>query len=429
MTMAAASGGGGGGGWTPPQSLWGWRAEYDPTGGGNFGGDPVIQLKIKELLGTNPDAFAKIEALLLSTAQLAEITSTGLGDANAASWQGNAGDQYRQTLSKLPADLSKVSDNYRQAYTLVAGFADTSLELKSQYQAFQDQLVGLKAQWTSALSQTYPSADVGWAAIHKLQNEISDLCRQAVNILQNSVNLQESATGRFGPLTGAAPHEGLLTTLLSPFRDFWHGITGTWGAMKQFANNPSWSNLADMSGDLALDAGIVVVAAALPEGLAAAGAIDVGTDSAVVGASEALGDAAKGAEFAANGMNAAGDIGDGNYGAAAFDLYGMKGGIDFELDNALNDTNTLESYSAALSSGETLTLSKDDIAELKKLVPDYTNPEAVAEAASEANQDLAQAALLKNPADFLKDHFVMDPIEKTLAGAIDGNGNGSGNGG
>jgi hypothetical protein len=44
-------------------------------------------------------------------------------------------------------------------------------------------------------------------------------------------------------------------TALSPVRDLGDGVTGTWRAIKQFANNPSWSNLANMSGDLALEAG------------------------------------------------------------------------------------------------------------------------------------------------------------------------------
>jgi uncharacterized protein YukE len=424
-----ASAGGGGGGWTPPQSLRSWRAQYDPTAGGNFGGDPVVQLAIKQLLGANEGSFAKIESLLVSTAQLADITSQGLSDAKAASWQGNAGDQYRQTLSKLPEDLEKVSDNYRQAYTLVANFADTTFQLKSKYETFEEQLAGLKQQWGAALSQSYPSADVGWAAIHKLQNEISDLCRQAVNILQDSINIQESATGKFGPLTSAAPHEGLLTAVLSPLRDLWDGVTGTWGAIKQFANNPSWSNLANMSGHLALDAGTVVVAAALPEGLGAAGLIDVGADSTVATASAAVGDAAQGAEYASTALNAAGDIGDGNYAGAAFDAWGLGHGIDSEIDDALSDASTLNTYSSDLAAGTVPNLSKDEIAELKELVPDYTNPEAVAEAAADANKDLAQAALLKNPADFLKDHFIEDPAEKALESALGEGGDGNGNGG
>jgi hypothetical protein len=109
--------------------------------------------------------------------------------------------------------------------------------------------------------------------------------------------------------------------------------------------------------------------------------------------------------------------------AALPERLGATGVIDVGADSTLN------TYSSELAAGTVPNLSKAEIAELKEPVPDYTNREAVAEAATDANKDLAQASLLKNPADFLKDHFLEDPAEKALEGTLGQGGNGNGNGG
>jgi uncharacterized protein YukE len=423
-----ASAGGGGGGWTPPASLWSWKADFDPTST-RYNLNPDFHQWIDQLLGTSAGAFGEIESQLLSTAELADITAQGLNDAKAASWQGQAGDQYRSTLSKLPADLNLVSENYHRAYTAVSSFADTSLNLKRQYQSFLDQLKTLKGDWTAALEQSYPSADVGWAAIRKLQDEISQVSHQGMVILQNSIDAQNTLQGALNPLAGAAPHEGILTRALGVLKDFWHGMTGTWGAIKNFVNDPTWGNLGTMSSDLAVDAGVIALAAAMPEGAAGLGMIDLSADGTIVGISEAAGDGARALQFGAGALNTEADVGQGNYAAAAFDAWGESKGIDDEIDNAVSDASLLDTYSSVLSSGIPVdSLSKEDIDALKELVPDYQDPKAVAEAAADANKDLAQAALLKDPKDFLQEHFITDPLEGAVAGAIDGNGNGNGSG-
>lgn len=439
MTVTASAGGGGGG-WTPPASLRSWMAQYDPDQR-NVGGDPVIDLATQELLGASPGAFAKIEAQLLSTGQLAAITAQGLEDAKAASWQGEAGDQYRSTLSKLPADLQLVSDNYREALTALSAFADTTFELKAKYQTFQQNWATLKQSWAAALDQTYPSADDGWAAIHKLQGEMDTLSKQGLLILQDSVDAQQALNGKFGPLTGAAPHESLGQFLLSPFTAFWKGITGTWGAINAFANNPSWSNLGKMSGDLAIDASVLALAAALPEGAAGLGAIDVGADSAALSGLEDAGTFFKGVGVGESGLNTASDFADGDYAAGVLGLWGVGDGLDgavdgSELDQALSEASLLDRYAAQFeadgAAGAAAGFSQKEIDELRELVPSYaTDPSAVEEAAKEANQDLAKAGLVKEPADFLKDHFIEDPLKDAAAKAVDGNGDGKdgGNGG
>jgi uncharacterized protein YukE len=429
MIPVSDAGGGGGPtgspkGWKADPSLASWTPSSDPTAS-NTEIQPRWVQSIRELLGTNAGAFGQIDAQLRSTAQLAEFTASELNGAKAASWQGNAGNQYRATLSRLPADLNTVSDTYRQASSVLVDFAETSLRLKAQYERFQEQLAGLKRQLAWAVQQTYTSKDVGMAAINKIRNEMTDACTAALQILRNSMSAQDDFNGTFKPLIHAAPHEGTLTEILTPLRDLWHAMTGTLAAIWGFITHPSWANLANMSTDLAVDAGTLAMVAGFPEGLAGLGAID--TDSSAVAIGRALADGAEGAEGAAGVGATIGDIGDGNYAAAVFAGWGISKGVDSDIDDALTDAQVLNRWSADLEAdpSQLPNLSKADLAALKELVPHYTDPAKVAQAAAEADSNLAQAALIKNPGKFIQGHFIVDPAEGAVAKAIDGKGSGS----
>jgi uncharacterized protein YukE len=428
--MIPVSGGGGGvptgslKGWKADPSLASWTPSSDPTASNTELAPRWVQ-SIRELLGANPGAFAQIDAQLRSTAQLAEFTASELNGAKAASWHGNAGDQYRATLSKLPADLNTVTNTYRQASSVLVDFAETSLRLKAQYEAFQEQLASLKRQFVWAVQQTYPSKDVGMTAINNLKNEMTDACNAALQILRNSMHAQDDFNGTFGPLIHDAPHEGTLTEILTPPRDLWNAMTGTLAAIWGFVTHPTWANLANMSSDLAVDAGVLAMAAGFPEGLAGLGAIDM--DGSAVAIGRALTEGAEGVEGAAGVGATIGDIGDGNYAAAVFAGWGVSKGVDSDIEDALTDAQVLNRWSADLEAdpSQLPDLSKADLAALKELVPHYTDPAAVAAAAQEADSNLAQAALIKNPKEFIKGNFVVDPAEAAVAKAIDGKGSGS----
>lgn len=89
---------------------------------------------------------------------------------------------------------------------------------------------------------------------------------------------------------------------------------------------------------------------------------------------------------------------------------------------------------AGMNSKEALgALGDEDAKQLQRLVPDCTDSKAVSEAAHDANKELAQArevtALVDEPKDFLKDHFLTDPASKALAQFLDRAGAGTGNNG
>ncbi|HUA46309.1 MAG TPA: hypothetical protein VMA77_13850 [Solirubrobacteraceae bacterium] len=437
--------------WTPPASLRSWLAEYDPDNP-RYARNPSFAQYVAQLLGSSPAAFAALEEQLISTAHLAGITAAGLSDAKAADWQGQAADQYRHTLGELPQDLHQVNRSYTAALGALCTFADTSLELKAKYVAFQDQLAGLKQTWAAALDTTYPDAVTGWATIHRLQGELSDVCTSGIRTLQASVDAGYELGGRIRPLAAAAPHESNLTRALAPIRwiedaakDLWHGVTGTGSAIAAFADNPSWSTLGDMTEDLSIDASVIVLAAAAPEALAGLGLIDAGADSSILAVSSGIRAGATGVEIGEDGIGVVSSIGEGQYGAAIIDgaLWGigLKGDLGGdELDEALQDASVVDTYQAYLGTGmnskEALeALGDEDAKELQKLVPDYTDSKTVAEAAKDANQELAQArkvtGLVDEPKDFIKDHFLTDPATKAVAQFLDtaGAGTGTGSGG
>lgn len=423
MTMMA-SGGGGGGGWTAPPSAWQWRAANDPIDGAN-----AYQLKksMDQLLAASRGAFDDVERQLLSTAQLAEVTARGLNAAKGASWQGNAGDQYRATLSKLPADLNLVNEYFQKAHTQVSAFADTTFELKANFSAFLDDLSRAKGQWHTALAQTYPSKTIGRAAITKIENEITQMCDDGRSILGFSWQASEDFVNTMGGLASASPHEGILTMALGALKDMWKDMTGTWSAILNFINDPTWKNLGQMSTDLGIDAAVVALAAGFPLGLAGVGAIDV--DGSVLAVAEAIGDGADAVGLGSGIDGTGSDIAEGNWAAAAFEAWGVSKGIGgSEVDDAVDDVSVLNSLSKDLAEGGHLPddLSSGELAALKRLVPDYTDPAKVSAAAADADRTLAEATLVKDPAEFIREHFIEDPLEKALAGAIDGNGSGNG---
>lgn len=431
--------------WTPPASLRSWEAEYDPASS-RYANNPAFAQYVAQLLGASPGAFAALEEQLISTARLAGITAQGLEDAKAADWKGEAADQYRQTLGKLPKDLHQVTQSYADALGALGAFAETSLSLKAQYSAFREELVGLKQTWNWVLDTTYPDASAGWAAIHGVQNQLTEVCARGIRILQDSVDAGYELGSRIAPLAAAAPHEGNITKALAPIhwiedaaKDLWHAISGTPDAIKAFVDDPSWSTLATMTEDLSVDASVIVLAATAPEALAGLGLIDAGADSSILAVGSGVKAVATGVGIGTDGMNVASSVGEEQYAAAALGSVMLATGIRTDLggdevDKALDDASLLDSYQAELDAGVTpdaalSKLSKDDAKQLQELVPNYKDPKAVAEATKEADKELAKAGLVGEPKDFVKDHFLTDPTAKAVSQWLDGStGDGNGNG-
>lgn len=435
MTLAPATGGGPTGNWNPPMSLYDW-----PNGMLNPGAQnqSIAQWRAW-LLGADPGAFAHVESQLTSTAALAGVTSKGLQDAQAADWKGEAADAYRKALSQLPKDLSGLETCYSNCLAAVSSFADTTFELQAQYKALLGEMETQIGQWQAAVLASYPSEQAGWAKLHALQGELTGTARRGLGILQNFIDAWQSANGKISSLAGQAPHESTLTKLMAPLRwvkdlavGLYDDVTNSWSSIEAFANNPSWSTLGNMSKDLGLDASIIVVAAAAPEALAGMGALDASAESSVLAVTEDVGAAAKGASLGFGVDGTAADFGQGEYGAGV--ISAVETGLDIdgdlktsELDQAIGDASLLDRYQAELADaspqGALSGFSAKEQQELKALVPNYTDPSAVAQIDKQLNTDLSAArtaASVDAIKDFLKDHGIVEPASDAAGKAVDG---------
>jgi hypothetical protein len=420
--------------WTPPESLWEWHAPYDPEGG-SYSDNILPSRWATMLLKASPAAFGAVERQLSTTAQLAEVTATGLRGARGADWEGDAGDAYRHALGKLPTVLDQVHQSYLDAMGAFATFSETTFELQGKYRAFQSDLTGLRSAWDSALTATYPNAQVGMARINQLKDELTTTCARGHSILTASEEAGNTLQGRLSPLIGAAPHihESNWQKVLKPFKAFLGQITGTWQAFEDYAHDPSWTTLGKLSEDLAVDASVVVLAAGAPEGLAGLGLIDAGADSTLLTATEYGAATARGIGVAATGLNVTSAEFDGDYGTGALAALtllapGAKEAFGTsELEKTVGEAKLVAFYKAEREAGlnpnQALSkLSPDEAKALKTIVPKYGDPAAVTAATKRIGGELQavrkEAGLVEAPKGFVWENGVLVPATKAAGKGI-----------
>jgi hypothetical protein len=317
-----------------------------------------------------------------------------------------------------------------------ATFSETTFELQAKYRAFQSELADKRSTWQSALSATYSDAHTGWARIHHLQDELTTMCARGHSILMASQDALTELQGRLAPLIADAPHppqESGWQKVLHPFKVFLGEITGTWKAFREYSDHPSWKTLGDLSEDLAVDAGVIVVVATAPEGMAGLGIIDAGADSAVLEIGEDTAAAARGVGVAATGLNVTSDEFDHDYGTGALEALlilapGAKEAFgSSELDKTIGEAKLVSYYKAKREAGDTprealAGLTHDEAVALKQAVPHYADPAAV-EAATKRIASELQAVRgevgLEAPRHFVWENGVLVPVSKIGGHAID----------
>jgi hypothetical protein len=420
--------------WTPPESLWEWYAPHDPQGG-SYSANEYPSRWATMLLQASPAAFGAVEQQLSATAQLAEVTATGLRGARGAHWEGDAANAYRTALGKLPAVLDQVHQSYLDALGAFAGFSETTFELQGKYRAFQSDLSALRSTWQSALSATYPDAQVGMSRIQSLKDQLTTTCARGYSILSASQDALSDLQGRLAPLESAAPHvhESNWQKVLAPFKAFLGEITGTWKALQDYRAHPGWKTLGELSEDLAVDASIVVLAAGAPEGLAGLGLIDAGADSTLLTVTETGAAAARGAGVAATGLHVTSSEFDGDYGTGALAaltllLPGAKEAFGTsELEKTVGEAKLVAYYKAereaGLSPDKALAkLSPDEATALKTIIPKYEQSAAVTAATKRIAVELKSvrktAGLVEAPRGFVWENGVLVPATKTAGRGV-----------
>jgi hypothetical protein len=420
--------------WTPGPDVEGWFLDHDPE---QSYGAMQADYQLKFLAQARPDAFGALERQLSATALLAEQTAHGLrGLQGNDVWQGEAGDQYRDTLNKLPPILDAAHKAYSEALSAIATFSETTFALQRKYHTYKSDLATWRKQWYAAIGTTWPDKATGLAHINRLKSEASMLTSQRDGITGDNDDAYQTLQGALSGPTAAAPRlpkPGELDQLLGVAKNVLHTFIGIWSDGKAFVEHPTMKGFEQVTADVAADASVLALLAAAPEALAGVGALDAAGGGLLTGA-EVTGNVAKGIDLAATTGNVSAHYYDKEYGTGTLEALlvlapGIKeaaGGT--ELRQTLGESNLLVRYKQALSDdgnpeAALQSLDPQERDALKAMVPHYADRGAVDGAIAKMRTKLQEvrkaAGLVEAPKGFVWENGVLVPVSDHAGAAID----------
>jgi hypothetical protein len=347
-------------------------------------GDPRDDPRAHDLLSADPGVVSSLVGKLQTVAMQAQSTADGLhGAAGDATWTGSAATAFRQGLGKLPGDLGKVTSSYQEAGGALDTYEGELSSLQPAFQRVVSQLGSADTQLANAHTSLSNAQSALTAAQSKLtaaavskplsplpsvpinsplisavsgasssvgnaQGEIAALSARGFQILDEFESARNAAKGRLSSASQVPPHRSFWDSVFHDVGDVLSGIghfaaeagegifnsvTGTLGALENFANDPTLANFGKLASDAAVDASIVALAATAPEALGLVGAAEAGADGAAeegaslltraaTGLSNAGEPAATVTKLAVTG-NAGADLAQGHYADAGVDAVFM----------------------------------------------------------------------------------------------------------
>jgi hypothetical protein len=426
-------------GWEVPGPDW---SRWTPPG--DVHDEPGEGRKMSQLLNADPGAFAALESQLSSTVLLAETTATGLVKArDAPYWYGSAADAYRDAVGDLPKVLYAAHDAYLGALQAVTEFADETYGHQSKLRTSLATAKELKHRYNAAVNASYDTAEEGRRAMTQVQGELTAEWATINRILaandeaKQTFSAKMRAPARLAPRikdsTPSVLHQ-LGSAALSPLKDIIETVGGTGGRIGKFASDPSWKNFGELAESLSLDAGLVALAASGGEGLAGLTLADASGDSTVAATSGVVSDITGATSVGLYGADVDADVAQGRYGTAALKSLAILAPdadallATTDVDRASNDAALLSDYRAQLASGKTPeealnALGRAAAKQIKALVKDYGNPDAVTKAQTRTGTELKHArteSAKDNTKDNAKEHLLKDPAVKAGGSAVDG---------
>lgn len=418
--------------------------------------DLLSDQRAKDLLAADPSVVNGLVVMFREVAAQAQATADGLrGAAGDANWTGSAADAFRHGLGKLPDDLAKVTSSYQEAADGLNAFEGELSSLKPAFQSIVSQLQGAHSQLAGAQSQLqsaqsalstaqaqavaksfsspltplapvplnsplHTAVNAASGAVSNAQGEIAALTSRGFRLLDEFEGARGSAQGRVSSASQVPPHRGFWDSvfhdvgnwlsdaghfLVDVGKGIFNSVTGTWSAIENFANHPTWANFGKLAADVAVDASIVVLAAAAPEALGLVGA-EIGAEGATAeGVSlaarlAALGTNAETVATGATGAKAAADFMQGHYADGTIDLAFLAaphgdnvvnafGFGDRAAESAAGTAEDLSTFSwftdRGLTAGEAMSLMSDgEVRSVLDNVNDVTSKAGVASATRSA---------------------------------------------
>jgi len=430
-------------------------------------GDPRDDSRAQALLSADPGLVNSLVIMFQGVAQQAQDTSDGLrGVEGKVTWTGGAADAFDVRVGKLPGDLGKVTSSYQEAADALNGYESQVSILKSGFQnvasqlaSANAQLAGSQAQLASAqatlalakatkeivaLSPFSPSpfpapipsgsplitaVNGANGAVQNAQGDIATLSSLGFKLLDEFDNSRTTAKGRVAGASKVPPQASFWDRawhdignwaidtghfLAAVGKGIFDSVGGTVGAFQNFVNHPTLANFGKLASDVAVDASIVVLAAAAPEAFGLVAAAEATAEATAEGAAEegvgfaarlaAMGAPAQDVATVAGSANADAELLQGhfaNYGVDAAFAY-LPGGDDLSsalgvgektVEETVSNAGAMETYQFftdhGFTPGEAMSLMTDD--EVHSVLHDVTNLDDRAEVAS-ATQNATQAA-------------------------------------
>jgi hypothetical protein len=460
-------------------------------------GDPRNDPRAHDLLGADPGVVSSLVGMFRTVAMQAQSTADGLhGAASDATWTGSAASAFRQGVGQLPADLNKVTSSYQEAAGALAAYEGELSSLKPAFQSIVSQLgsadgalANAKSSLSNAQSElntaqskltatamTHPLAanplpavplssplhtavNAASSAVGNAQGEISALSARGFSILDEFESARNAAEGRVSSASHIPPHRSFWDSVfhdigngLSAFGHFvagigvgiWNSVTGTVGAFEDFVNDPTLANFGKLASDVAVDASIVLLAAAAPEALGLVGAAEVaGEGAAEEGVTLAarlatLGKGADGVAKGAVGLKALTDLGQGHYAQAGIDgvFIALPGGDslanaahvgDAAAEEAVSASEAVQTYKFFADHGvpPDLALALMSDGEVDAVLPRVSDLSSKADIGAAARSTAAQAvkaarvaATVGRPVAFAADS-VKDKVQEITTSRVD----------
>lgn len=427
--------------------------------------DPRQDPRAHDLLSADLGVVGALGGMLRSIATQAQSSAAGLrGAAGDASWTGTAADAFRSGVGKLPGDLDNVTRSYQEAADALTAYEGELSTLQPAFQSLvsqlgtasatlanaQTSLNGAQQSLSAASAKLTPAAfanplaplpsvpansplraavSSANTAVNNAQGEVDGLSARGFHILDEFQTARNTAKGHVDSAGHMPPHRSFWDSVFHDVGSFmggalhfvedigvgiWNSVTGTVGAFENFVNHPSLESFGKLAADVAVDAGIVVLAASAPEALGLLGAEALAEGGAEVATEEGVSLAARVAsmgEPAANVLKVAGyagsadDLLQGHYANAALDAVfaNVPSGDDIANDLGVGEeqakaaeaaSEAMKTYSAftgyGFTPGEALSLMTDG--EVASVLGNLTNLDDAGEIAAATQRTSSAAA-------------------------------------
>jgi hypothetical protein len=422
--------------------------------------DPRNDPRAHDLLAADPSEVVTLATVFGTVAAQAEqLSGNVVAGTPGGVWSGGAADAFRAALGKLPGELQKVIESYRQAAGALDRYEGELSSLQSQFRSIASQLATAESQLAGAqgalqhAQQAYDTAsartllshptmplpstftaspsnpalqtavDAASGAVGRAQGEISQLSGQGYRLLDEFDGARGAARGSVSSASAVSPQRSGWDSFLHDVGNFFgaaggfllhvgesigHSVIDTVPALINLAEHPSWESLGRLAEDVAVTGGVVAMAV-FP------------FDAPML---VALGEGGEAVAGGATSVKALADLGQGHYADASVDLLfadlpkvdDLAGVGAQQVHEASAVEDALRTYDdfrlSGANPGEALSGLTDAQRQIHNLSSAEQTGSAVERAGLTRENAERAARLIGRPLAFSAEHLIEDPAQE-----------------